>query len=345
MSNSRTIQVISQEPYLARPLQNDGETKRGTPQRRFVHEITLNDGESLVNTGGNLSTTSVSPGAGDEFAEWVASATYSIGDLVSVPECGIFACVVGHTSSAQFTSDTSNWKLAHSGANWVAQITYLIGQVVSDEDRFWRSLTNHNGQSNRPSQDATNWTRIDSSFRGPWQGTTRYELGDYIEDTSTSKLYRATVAHTSSASFSTDRDSNWTEVSPPPGHMRATGSTASLNVGSLGQLGLDTVVNESGSGSDLANNQYVIPQDGWYDATLKFGDAGLGVATVEAEIQLAGSTLVDTLVATVLTTVYAVNLVSGVFYATAGQVVTFHAGSIGGANNSGPVTATVGRRS
>jgi hypothetical protein len=158
---------------------------------------------------------------------WANGITYVKDDIVRNGG-KTYVCVVGHTSSADFTTDLSNiptkWNQVSDGSTWTGDWTtghyYRLNDIVKYGARLYICKTTHtsNASLGTGSQgletttgleaDQSKWDLYASSFdwKGTWATLTRYKVGDVVKYGSTS--YVCNTGHTSAATATLGLEDN-----------------------------------------------------------------------------------------------------------------------------------------
>lgn len=155
--------------------------------------------------------------------EWAPSTSYVVDDVVSNAGKS-WICVVNHTSSSLFVTDSDNipakWHLVSDGLSWRGDWEVSTYYNVGDQVKYGGTVyvanaahtsaaTNELGLEN----DQAKWDTIATSFywTGNWAPSTRYKINDFVVYGGTT--YFCNTAHTSanSANLGLEADqSKWT---------------------------------------------------------------------------------------------------------------------------------------
>ena len=141
--------------------------------------------------------------------EWAPSTSYVVDDVVSNAGKS-WICVVNHTSSSLFVTDSDNvpakWHLVSDGLswrnNWEASTYYNVGDQVKYGGTVYVANTAHTSAATIElglEADQAKWDVIATSFywTGSWAANTRYRVNDFIVYGGTT--YFCNTAHTSAA--------------------------------------------------------------------------------------------------------------------------------------------------
>jgi hypothetical protein len=113
--------------------------------------------------------------------EWTASDVYVV-DQVITYSGKMYSCVVAHTASASFYTDTATkWQLIINGISWFGEWTgttaYDIGDIVRYKNAVYICILNHTSTS---AFDGTKFTTMSTFARwtNVWAAGTAYTIGD-----------------------------------------------------------------------------------------------------------------------------------------------------------------------
>ena len=144
--------------------------------------------------------------------DWTADVRYDPGVLIKVGG-NVYLCVVAHTSSTNFNSDTIYWELFAAGSNfrntWSTTTRYRVGDVVRYNGYTYQCVLEHVsgsvldgiGAGNNDDQDdstAETWTAVaeNYSYVGSYQTSTRYRQNDLVKYGGS--ILKCIIEHTSS---------------------------------------------------------------------------------------------------------------------------------------------------
>ena len=132
--------------------------------------------------------------------EWTASDVYVV-DQVITYSGKMYSCVVAHTASASFYTDTATkWQLIINGISWfgvwTATTPYDIGDIVSYKNAVYICTLNHTSTS---AFDGTKFTTMSTFARWTniWAAGTAYTIGDIAKYGGIT--YTCNTDHTSAA--------------------------------------------------------------------------------------------------------------------------------------------------
>ena len=155
--------------------------------------------------------------------EWAPSTSYVVDDVVSNAGKS-WICVVNHTSSSLFVTDSDNiparWHLVSDGlswrGNWEVSTYYNVGDQVKYGGTVYVANVAHTSAATTElglEADQAKWDIIATSFywTGNWAVSTRYRINDFVVYGGTT--YFCNTAHTSAATNELgleDNQSYWT---------------------------------------------------------------------------------------------------------------------------------------
>ena len=146
--------------------------------------------------------------------EWATNTAYAIGDVV-IANNKIYKCITANTSTTDFATDSKDWQEISASIthidDWVANKAYAIGDLVANDAKIYRCNT-ANTSSAKFETDIADWEELSPTINEitVWASGKGYVVGNIVINDN--RLYRCTVAHTSSSLFATDI-ADWVELS------------------------------------------------------------------------------------------------------------------------------------
>jgi hypothetical protein len=176
----------------------DWKEEWSTSTQYKVNDLVKYGGKTFVCNTAHTSAETISQGLSADELKWDAfnegleykglwngnSIVYKTNDVVKQGS-GLWICVQQHTSTNNFTSDSSiYWNEFVRGIefenNWDVSSTYQQGDIVRYGGNQYISKTNHSGQT--PSTSTANWDLFQQgiSFSADWTSIANYRVGNLV---------------------------------------------------------------------------------------------------------------------------------------------------------------------
>ena len=138
-------------------------------------------------------------------SDWTAATTYYKDDIVRNGG-NTYVCITGHTASASFPDDQSNWNKISDGqewkSNWTINTYYKVNDIVKYGGYLYIANEAHTSAATDAlglENDQLKWDLYAEGFdyQAEWQASYRYKINDIVKYNST--IYLCTEGHTSAA--------------------------------------------------------------------------------------------------------------------------------------------------
>ena len=151
--------------------------------------------------------------------DWKPGIDYIVDNIVRYGG-RLYICQTNHTSAADSTTgleaDINNWQIYAEGldwkGDWALSFDYKVNDLVKYGGSTYVCIQHHISAATIAlglEADLAKWEIWNQGldYKGTWSSSTRYKINDIVKFGANTWI--ATVYHTSSANFSSDRDTNW----------------------------------------------------------------------------------------------------------------------------------------